>query len=70
MTKPHRDDTDDSHQLLTYSDAGRIAGVSKTTIGKWVKIGVLRSVPMPGSKRRRIKRAVMMRFLHSLDEQC
>ncbi len=53
------------YRLLTYTDAARIAGVSHTTIGKWVDLGKLKPWPMPGSTRKRIRRKDLIEFLDS-----
>lgn len=58
--------TEHPTQLLTFTDAGEIAGVGRMTIAKWVDTGVLKSVPMPQSTRRRVQRGVLMAFLDSL----
>ena len=59
--------TKSAFAALTYTDAGKIAGVSKTTIGKWVDLGVLSAASMPGSRNKRIRRSTLIAFLTSLE---
>lgn len=49
--------------------AGKAFGVSRTTVGKWVACGVIASVPMPRSKRRRIRLSEVERFTERLDDE-
>ena len=53
--------------LLTYVDAGKVAGVSHSTISKWAKQGHLPTVPMPGSSRRRVRKQTLLSFLDTLE---
>lgn len=48
---------DDSLHLLPPSEIARQLGLSRTTIQSWMADGVLPSVQMPGSRRRRVFRA-------------
>lgn len=59
----------EDNPLLTYIDAGKIAGVSHSTISKWVDggDGPLGSVPMPGSTRRRVRKQTLLDFLDALE---
>ncbi|WP_146601360.1 MerR family DNA-binding transcriptional regulator [Novipirellula aureliae] len=57
------DDADDSHNLLTITEASRIAGVSTATLRKWISMGLLPARQMPGSRWRRIRRGVLIAFL-------
>ena len=59
---------DSDNQLLTYVDAGQIAGVSHSTISKWVAAWMLTAVQMPDSRRRRIRRKALIAFLDSLSD--
>ena len=58
----------DDNPLLTYTAAGDMIGVSHSTISKWVASGRLRSVQMPDSKRRRVRRKTLLDFVDSLEE--
>lgn len=58
-----------SNRLLTYTDAGVIAGVSRTTIARWVDEGHLLAVCMPSSTRRRIRERSLLSFLDSLPHE-
>ena len=57
----------ESH-LLTLSEVGKRAGVSHTTVGRWIDEGYLKSVQMPGSSRRRVREADLLDFLKKLSE--
>ncbi|WP_083905007.1 helix-turn-helix domain-containing protein [Rhodopirellula sp. SWK7] len=59
---------ENARHLLTFTEAGKIAGVSRMTIAKWVDSGELASCRMPKSKHRRVQRGVFMAFLDSLSE--
>jgi excisionase family DNA binding protein len=54
---------------LTFTDAGKIAGVSRSTIARWVLLGELPCVSMPASGRRRIRKQTLLDFLDSLESQ-
>ncbi len=60
----------DDNALLTFVDAGRVAGVSHTTIRNWTHDpdNPLPTVRMPQSDRRRIRYKVLIAWLDGLDE--
>lgn len=53
----------DDIELLTYGEAGKLAGVSHETIRKWVRDHNLPYFPMPGSSRKKIPRAALIEFV-------
>ncbi|QDV66230.1 helix-turn-helix domain-containing protein [Crateriforma conspicua] len=59
---------DDQYVLLTFQDAANLAGVSRTTIRKWVDHAGLDAVKMPASANRRIRRSALIQFLNNLEE--
>jgi excisionase family DNA binding protein len=54
-------------ELLTYKEAAAILGLSHTTISKWVKIGAIKMVAMPGSSRGRIRRSTLFETLQQME---
>ena len=58
---------EDQNIVLTYTDAAKVAGVSHTTIGKWVRDHGLRPARMPGSTRQRIRKSTLLEYLDSLE---
>ena len=55
-------------KLLTLSEVGKRAGVSHTTVGKWIDGGHLKAVSMPGSNRRRVKEGDLLDFIRKLSQ--
>ncbi|MCA9139957.1 MAG: helix-turn-helix domain-containing protein [Planctomycetales bacterium] len=55
------------YALLTLADAARIANVTTATMREWIRDGRLKSVPMPASSRRRVKRGTLDAFLERHD---
>ena len=57
------------NELLTFTDAGLVVGVSHSTISKWVAAGYLASVQMPGSTRRRVRKQTLLNFIAKLESE-
>lgn len=52
---------------MTLKDAGRMIGMSQPTLRKWIRAGVLRTIPSsPASARRKITRSELERFLERI----
>ena len=59
----------DPRNLLTFKAAADILGVSHTTLGDWVRSGLIETVKMPNSTRRRIPRDRLDEFWDRLNSQ-
>ncbi|QDV41425.1 Helix-turn-helix domain protein [Stieleria neptunia] len=69
MKKKKRDRVvDDSNHLLTLAEVARIANVKRDDVDRWIETGGLKSFPMPGSTRRRVRRRTLNAFLAELRE--
>lgn len=66
-TEPMPEQIQRPNDLLTFTEAGEVVAVSRTTIGAWVDGGYLPAVPMPGSRRRRIRRSTLLAFIDQLE---
>jgi hypothetical protein len=55
--------SEQTDQMLTYEAAGRIAGVSRSMIGKWVKLGLLQRERKPGTSEVGIRKSKLIEFL-------
>lgn len=57
----------DNDQLLTCRQAAIIVGLSHVTIAKWIKLGVLKRVLMPGTSRIRIRKGTLIETVRKME---
>jgi excisionase family DNA binding protein len=60
---------DDQYNLLTMRAAAKMLGLSHHTVSAWVDMGLLPTVPMPGSDRKRIRRQTLIDFIDRLEKK-